>query len=175
MNEVIEKETKHPGGAPTKYNSKYHPLLAEALARNGLTDKEIAEKIGICEKTLDNWKNEYPEFLLSIKKGKEEPDNQVEQALFKRALGYEHPEDDIKAYEGKIIITPTIKHYPPDTAAAFIWLKNRRPEKWRDRKEITGAEGKSLIPESFPIQLSEDDIKHIANQIHAIGVNGVNE
>jgi hypothetical protein len=140
-NQTDKPKGKYPGGRPTKYNETFHPILAEALARNGLIDKEICKKLGISEGTMTTWKKEYPKFLLSIKKGKENPDDQVEQALFKRALGYEHPEDDIKAYEGKIIITPTIKHYPPDTAAAFIWLKNRRPDKWRDRKEMTGAEG----------------------------------
>ena len=63
--------------------------------------------------------------------------------LFHRATGYEHPEDDIKSVNGEIVITPTVKHYPPDTTAAIFWLKNRRPDLWRDKVEsaLTGPGG----------------------------------
>jgi transposase-like protein len=123
-------------GRPTKYNPEFHPLLVESLASQGYTDIEIADKLDICEKTLNNWKKEYPELLQSIKKGKLKQDELVENALLRRALGYKHEEDKIFQYEGQPIVVPTIKHYPPDTAAAFIWLKNRMPNKWRDKKEL---------------------------------------
>ncbi len=128
--------TKNSGGRPTRYSANHHPGWVLALARLGYTDAEISTALGVCEATLNNWKIKYPEFLESIKKGKEFPDDLVEQALFKKAIGYEHPEDKIFNNNGTEMIVPTIKHYPPDTAAAFIWLKNRRPEKWRDKQHI---------------------------------------
>lgn len=134
---------------PTRYNKKFHPKLAEYISRAGLTDKQIAEELGICERTLNNWKKDHKEFLQSIKKGKSNPDDKVESALYKRALGYDYEErclesDEIKVKhikEGETTFKPTKvrvykKHIPPDTAACFIWLKNRRSEKWRNDKYI---------------------------------------
>ena len=56
-------------GRPTKYNSVFHPALAESLALNGLTDKEMASKMGVSESTLNEWKKKYPDFSVSIRKG----------------------------------------------------------------------------------------------------------
>ena len=84
--------------------------------------------------TIDNWKTQHPEFLGALKEGKDYFDTvRVEKALVHRALGYSHEEDDIRAVNGEIVITPTVKHYPPDTTAAIFWLKNRQKERWRDK------------------------------------------
>jgi len=63
-------------------------------------------------------------------------DANVADRLYSRATGYEHPDVDLKMYEGQIIETPLIKRYPPDTAAAILWLKNRQRGKWRDKQEV---------------------------------------
>lgn len=68
-------------------------LKIEGMARDGLTDKQIAHNIGISEQTLNVWKKKYPSLFESLKKGKEIVDRQVENALLKRALGYEYDED----------------------------------------------------------------------------------
>lgn len=118
--------------------SKYRPEFAEQackLCKLGLTDKEIARFFEVSEKTLNTWKQTYPEFLQSLKGGKTLADAEVASKLFHRATGYEHPEDDIRSVGGEIVITPTIKHYAPDTTAAIFWLKNRRPDLWRDKVE----------------------------------------
>lgn len=131
---------------PTKYNQDFHPLLGEALAINGLTDIQIAEKMGISEATLYNWQRDHGEFLEAIQRGKDTPDDQVENALLKKALGFR--EKTIKAFNsnGVVIYGEYDEYYPPDTAAIFIWLKNRRPGKWRDRQEIvTGEESPKTI------------------------------
>ena len=65
--------------------------------------------------------------------------------LCSRATGYEHPEDDIKAVNGEIVITPTIKRYPPDPTSMIFWLKNRQPKLWRDKPESEGADGDGAI------------------------------
>ncbi len=127
---------KHPGGRPTKYNKNYHPLLAEYMARAGMTDVQIADKLGITKKTFYNWRTRHKEFLHSLKAGKNTPDDQVESALLKRALGYSHEEDKIFNANGKALVVPTIKHYPPDPTSMIFWLKNRRPETWRDKHEV---------------------------------------
>lgn len=129
---------KHAGGRPTRYSPTIHPSFVYELARTGKTDKEMAKILGVAVSTFYNWRDRYPEFLESIEKGKVDPDDEVENALRQRALGYEHPEEKIfyDTKTGKVIRVMTIKHYPPDTGAAAFWLKNRRPETWREKQEI---------------------------------------
>lgn len=120
-------------GRPTDYKAEYTEQ-AYKLCLLGATDKNMAEFFGVCEATINNWKNEHPEFLGSLKKGKIKADAEVAAKLFHRATGYEHPEDKIFCTDGRVTTVRTIKHYPPDTAAAFIWLKNRAG--WRDKQEV---------------------------------------
>lgn len=122
-------------GRPTKYNEEYD-LQAEKLCKLGATDVELADFFEVTEQTINNWKNDYPTFFESIKKGKELADAEVAEKLYHRATGYSHEDVDIKMYEGEIITTPLTKHYPPDTTAAIFWLKNRQPKKWRDKQQI---------------------------------------
>lgn len=123
-------------GRPTKYDEKYHRRMAYKLSLLGSTDKEMADIFEVSEQTLNTWKKEHPEFFESLKKGKDEADAQVTKSLFKRATGYSHKAVKILQYEGKPIEVPYTERYPPDTTAAIFWLKNRQPEKWRDRQEI---------------------------------------
>lgn len=118
-------------------------LKIEGWARDGLVDKQIAENIGITEQTLNVWKKNYPSFFESLKRGKEVVDRQVENALLKRALGYEYDEitkeicEDAVTGETKLAVTKVVtKQVVPDTTAQIFWLKNRKPEQWRDRKNL---------------------------------------
>lgn len=108
--------------------------LLEGWARDGLTDEQIAEKIGCGVRTLYDWKNRFPQISQALKKGKEIVDIQVENALLKRALGYDYKEQRIeKSDKDGTKIVQTIRHVPADTIAQIFWLKNRRPDKWRDK------------------------------------------
>ena len=108
--------------------------LLEGWARDGLTDEQLAEKIGINRATLYDWKKKYPNISNALKKGKEVVDIQVENALLKRALGYDFQEKRVgRSDKGGVEVVKTIKHVPPDTTAQIFWLKNRRPDKWRDK------------------------------------------
>ncbi len=107
----------------------------EAMCAVGLTDPQICQILSISRQTLHRLKKDQ-KICDAIKRGKERADEKVVEALYHRACGYTHPEDDIRVVNNEIVITPTIKHYPPDTAAAFIWLKNRKPESWKDKQEV---------------------------------------
>ena len=108
--------------------------LLEGWARDGLTDEQLAAKIGINPATLYDWKNKYPKISEALKKGKEVVDIQVENALLKRALGYDYQEERIERSEKDgVKVVQTIKHIPGETTAQIFWLKNRRPDKWRDK------------------------------------------
>ncbi len=109
-------------------------LKIEGWARDGLTDEQIAANIGIRAGTLYDWKNRFSDISEALKKGKEVVDRQVENALLKRALGYTYAEI---TYEDGEETKRVIKEVVPDTTAQIFWLKNRKPEVWRDKREIT--------------------------------------
>lgn len=119
-------------GRPTKYKKEYAEQ-AKVLCRLGAIDRDLAEFFQVKESTINNWKKDHPEFLESLKENKNYANKTVEQSLFNRANGYSHPDTHISNYQGKITKTKLTKHYPPDTAAAIIWLKNRDPDNWRDK------------------------------------------
>lgn len=112
-------------------------ILLEGWARDGLTDQQIAYNMGISTATLYEWKKKYPDILEALKKGKEVVDRYVENALLKRALGYEY-EEVSKEYECETLVKTKVtrKQVVPDTTAQIFWLKNRRPDLWRDRVQI---------------------------------------
>lgn len=116
-------------------------LRLEAYARDGLTDEQIAKNVGITAKTLYAWKKQYSEICESLKKGKEVVDIQVENALLKRAMGYTYTEVKVENGEDGTKVTKTVKEVVPDTTAQIFWLKNRRPDQWRDKQnvELSGA------------------------------------
>ena len=114
--------------------------MIEGLARDGLTDDQIAQKIGIGTSTFYRWQEQFREFRDALKKGKAPVDIQVENALLKRALGYEYEEtiteiEELAGGHQKKHIRKVTKHCPPDTTAQIFWLKNRRPDRWRDKVE----------------------------------------
>lgn len=109
-------------------------LLLEGYARDGLTDEQIARKIGINPATLYKWMERYGEIGKAIKKGKAPVDMEVENALLKRALGYEYEEVITEMYgDGKKHVRKVKKYMPPDVTAQIFWLKNRKPDRFRDK------------------------------------------
>ncbi len=111
-------------------------LLIEGWARDGLSDEQIAHNIGIRRETLWDWKKKYSHISNALKKGKEVVDFQVENALLKRALGYEYEEVTTEEdSDGRIKTKRTTKMVLPDTIAQIFWLKNRKPDKWKDKVE----------------------------------------
>lgn len=115
--------------------------LLKSWARDGLTDEQIAHNIGIRAKTLYEWKNSYSELREALKKGKEVVDIEVENALLKRALGYDveeifTEESDVNGRKTRT----TLRHVPPDVTAQIFWLKNRRAEAWREKQVVEVSE-----------------------------------
>jgi hypothetical protein len=146
MAEVTEEQQKHPGpGQPTCYRESYTEQ-AYKLTLLGATDADLADFFDVCERTINNWKQAFPEFLQSIKRGKMSADADVAASLHHRATGYSHPEDKIFLHEGKVVVANTTKHYPPDTGAAMAWLKNRRRKDWCESYDFTSA-GEKIVPQ----------------------------
>lgn len=119
--------------AKGKYQKWLEPeglSLLEGWARDGLTDEQIARNMNINPATLYDWKNKYPKISETLKKGKEIIDQQVENALLKRALGYEWTEEKVEESDkdGRKV-TRITRHVPAEVTAQIYWLKNRRPDK----------------------------------------------
>ncbi|QIM51613.1 terminase [Hydrogenophaga crocea] len=133
-------------GRPSKFEEAFI-AQAEKLCKLGATDMEIADFFEVEVRTLYRWKAEHPEFCQALKAGKDVADERVERSLYARANGYEHDEVDIRVVDKEIVQTPIRKYYPPDTTAAIFWLKNRRPEQWRETKavELTGSNGGPVV------------------------------
>ena len=118
-------------------NSKFKEEYCEQarkLCLLGHTDKDLAKYFEVSEATINNWKNDFPQFLESVKNGKCYADANIAEKLYHRAMGYEHQEVKVFCSEGVVTEHEVIKHYAPDPTAAMFWLKNRNPSLWRDRK-----------------------------------------
>lgn len=148
-------------------------LKIEGWARDGLTDEQIAENIGINPATLYDWKKKYDEISKTLKRGKEVVDRQVENALLKRALGYEYDEitkelcESAETGETRLAVTKVVtKQVVPDTTAQIFWLKNRRPDMWRDKQDVEHSGGVSV--KSVYKNMSEEELMELAKKYEKI-------
>ena len=127
-------------------------VLIEGWARDGLTNEQIAENLGIGKTTFYKMIKEHSELSEHLKKGKEVIDYEVENALLKRALGYKYEEKTYESIYNKELdmytekLTKRItKQVAPDTTALIFWLKNRKPKQWRDKVDIEGESNKETL------------------------------
>jgi hypothetical protein len=141
---------KRGRGRPSKFNDAIYEQVTNYCLL-GATNDKLAELLGVGATTIDRWIREKPEFRGAIQKGRDEADATVAKSLYHRACGYSHPKVHVSNYQGQITLTPLTEHYPPDTAAAFIWLKNRQPARWRDK----APEGSDMSPEQAARDVQE--------------------
>ena len=153
--------------AKPKYTKWLEPaglILLTGWARDGLTEEQIAHNMGINRCTLRDWKNKYPTISTALKKGKEVADIEVENALFERALGGTHEvrktfkvkrvyfdKKGRRCEEEQLVQGIDEVYVPGDTTAQIFWLKNRRPDKWRDKPQEVDVDmsgtGVIILPE----------------------------
>lgn len=124
--------------------SEDYAIRAYRLALLGKTDVEIAHIFDIAESTLARWIEKKPKFRQYLRNGRDEADGHVAASLYARANGYSH--EAVKIFQpredgGAPLVVPYVQHYPPDTAAASLWLRNRQRGLWREKTdvEVTGA------------------------------------
>ncbi len=155
------KKTSEKTGRPTAYRVDY-ARQAALMTRLGATDIELAQFFGVALSTLNLWKLKHPAFSESLKVGKDSADERVISSLYHRAIGYSHPEVDIRAVDGVIVQTPLTKHYPPDTTAAIFWLKNRRKDEFRDKVDVNHGVDPENPLGTFMAQLAGKTLKPVA-------------
>lgn len=126
---------------PEKWKDEF-VHLAECACRLGATDLDVAEMLKISPRTLYNWRNTKPEFAAALVTGKAPADERVERSLYQRAIGYEQEEVKIFMPAGATepVYAKFTAKYAPDVTACIFWLKNRRPEQWRDKPEGAGGD-----------------------------------
>jgi hypothetical protein len=123
-----------PGaGRPTDYRIEFCDS-GKTLAMLGATDVEIADALDVHVSTYYRWRAQHSDFREAVKLGKECADERVEASLYHRAVGYTYDSEELRVLrDGEVVRLPIRKHVPPDTGAAMNWLKNRVPNKWRDK------------------------------------------
>lgn len=169
-------------------------------ARDGLTNEQIAKKIGVRRQTISEWSKKYPDIADALKKGKEVVDSEIEDSLisvmkkhtitttqykmvkkddfnlkaerskFANIYKLDHPNatkneiliataENVEVYE-KIPISKTVTEVDPNTSAIIFWLKNRRPDVYRDQtfQKLNEANARKTLAEA---QLSEAQLKAI--------------
>lgn len=153
-------------GRPGKYETDVKPklILVEAWSRDGLTKQQIAENLGIGVSTLCEYQLKYSEFLEAFKRGREQADIEVENALFKKATGYKTKEIKKEVdWDGKEKLTEIVKEVAPDTTAQIFWLKNRKPDVWNDRRIIENT-GKVDINTNSLAALSNEELMKLIKE-----------
>lgn len=119
------------------------------MAKDGATNIQIADAIGVTSRTIDYWLAKDHDLFRAIKDNKNVADMMVEASLFQRAIGYQrrasrqylekklvHDEETGEAELKTVMIDHEyIEHLPPDTVAGIFWLKNRQPERWREKPQ----------------------------------------
>lgn len=141
-------------GRPSDYNELFCEFSFKLMLL-GITKDDLALQLEINRPTLDNWCNDYPEFSSALTRGGRFANAQTSHSLYQRANGFEREAVKIFQYEGEPIYAPYMEYYPPDTAAIKMLLVNREPDLWRDRRELTGKDGASLIPDPKRMRMSE--------------------
>jgi hypothetical protein len=128
----------------------------------GMTRSQVAQFFEVSEATIYNWCREQPEFLESIKRGAALADAEVAEALYRRAVGVVLPETHVSNYQGDVTLTDLHRHYPPDTQAARMWLKNRQPELWKEKVEIEEKPTIALVDREAMRKKLEAALEHAA-------------
>jgi hypothetical protein len=124
-------------GRPTLFNDDLQEKILK-MAELGLTDKQVAYICGVTYQTVNNWKIAHPDFFDSLKISKELADMHVEQSLYQKAKGglkTTEIHDGIDA-TGNVINKTVVRELAPDNTAMIFWLKNRQPNKWREKQEV---------------------------------------
>jgi hypothetical protein len=143
---VSERQTGVPNMALRKDPPEGAADTIGKLCALGHTDFEVAGFFGVSGSLINRWKAEFPDVARAFISGKEVADERVERSLFHRATGYTFEAVKIFNDKGAVTRVDYVEHAAPDTTACIFWLKNRRPELWRDRREVmaTSPDGKNL-------------------------------
>lgn len=117
-------------------------LRIESWASDKLTNEQIAENMGIAPRTLNTWINKHEQINQALKKGREPVVRHLENKLMQRALGYSYEEETVEMWmdeQGKKKQKKIVhkRHMPADSSLGMFFLKNYKPNKYRNYNELT--------------------------------------
>ena len=161
---------KDNGGRPTAYRKEYAEQ-AYKYCLLGATDSQLADFFEVAESTINNWKKSYPEFLESVMRGKVIADANVAEAFYKRATGFQKEDGEkVFQYQGEIIRAQIREYFPPDTGAALNWLKNRQPDKWRDKQNVDLTTNGESIQHEKPdySKLTDEELEQLRRLVEKL-------
>ena len=134
---------------PKSNFGKVNPDAVKLMCERGFTDDEIRQCLHVSDRTWDRWKKKNTEFYNEVRDWKIRADRNVEKSLYERAKGYTCPETKPQWVQddngGRWEYADLEKHYPPDPTSMIFWLKNRQPEKWRDKQEINNSHSGEIV------------------------------
>lgn len=159
---------------PNKYDPNLYDTLVWSLAVKGFTNEEIAEALGISERTFLRWRGKYESFNNRFIEGRNIATAKVEEALYKRAVGYTVTEEetvikfDNDGNRLPVNVKSKKRHIAPDTSSMIFWLKNRDSVNWKDRVEVeeTGGDGlaESLLTQVRMMNIEALEMKEKAEK-----------
>ena len=154
-----------PGRKP-KYQPEYVEQARKLCEVFSATDEELAIYFDVKQKIIYDWRIRHPAFAEACRVGKAVADDRVERALYTRAVGTHVDTEKIfmPKNASKPVRAKTKEYIPPDVGAAKLWLTNRRPEEWRERKEIgIGGEkpGEPVKIAAIPAEMTEADLEYL--------------
>jgi hypothetical protein len=130
---VGSRQVSNMVGRPSSFKEEYIKQAA-AMARLGATDRDLAQWFEVSINTIWYWKAQHREFLDAVAVSKSYADERVVHSLYMRAIGYTYDSEKVfyDKDSGNVVRVPIQEHLAPDVTACIFWLKNRRPDLWRD-------------------------------------------
>lgn len=166
LSDVVAPRKPGPG-RPTPYRPEFAAQARKLCELIGATDCDLGYFFGVSPNTIRKWKAKHPLFGTSCVVGKSAADDRVERSFYQRAVGFTVESEKIFMPAGaqEPVRVKTREYFPPDTAAGMFWLKNRRAEQWRDRKEVgIGGEkpGSPITVQDIPASMTDADLAYLA-------------
>jgi hypothetical protein len=156
-----------------KPEDKIDISLVFELASRGATERYIAKKLNYEPSNFHKVKKRSAALRTAIKKGKEAArdilDGDVENALHRSACGF-FKTDHVMNSRGKIV--EVRKYYPPNIIAAIFWLKNRKPNEWKDKREIGGEIEGTVV---FKSNIDHSKLKSFLDKSKVIDVDSTKQ
>jgi hypothetical protein len=153
-------------GRETLYRPEYADQARRLCSVVAATDAQLAEFFGVCVRTITSWRSMFPAFYEACKIGKQVADDEMERSYYERGRGYNVVTKSVKFMrDGTPVEIVETQHVPGDVKAAFNWLKNRRQNDWKDRRELTGANGAPLHPAEKPRRSTVEIARRLAYQL----------
>ena len=156
-------------GRKPYWETRIEPRLFEIAgwARDGHTEKDICEALGISTETFRKYKREKVVLFEALKVNKAIADLTVKNSLYKRANGFSYDEittevrKDKEGVKTSSVQKKVMKTVLPDTVAAMFWLKNRDGKNWKEKHDEKDS---TIKPQPIKVEIIAQDGRRPENK-----------